>query len=72
MLTLDPRMEKAQHAMYAMLKERHLKADNMVATAWDAGLIVAEGLKKLGPKATAQQLKDYIANLTDFAGADGI
>jgi len=29
-LTLDPRMEKAQHDMYAVLKERNLKADNMV------------------------------------------
>jgi branched-chain amino acid transport system substrate-binding protein len=71
-LTLDPRMEKAQREMYAVLKERNLKADNMVATSWDAGLIVAEGLKKLGPNATPAQLKDYIANLTDFAGVDGI
>jgi branched-chain amino acid transport system substrate-binding protein len=71
-LTLDPRMEKAQHDMYAILKERNLKADNMVATSWDAGLIVAAGLQKLGPQATAAQLKDYIANLSDFAGVDGI
>ena len=71
-LTLDPRMEKAQHDMYAILKDRTLKADNMVATSWDAGLIVAAGLQKLGPQATAAQLKDYIANLTDFAGVDGI
>jgi branched-chain amino acid transport system substrate-binding protein len=71
-LKLDPRMEKAQHAMYAILKEHHLKADNMVATSWDAGLIVVAGLRKLGPTATAAQLKDFIANLTDFAGVDGI
>ncbi|HEY3917577.1 MAG TPA: ABC transporter substrate-binding protein, partial [Stellaceae bacterium] len=71
-LTLDPRMEKAQHEMYAILKDRNLKADNMVATAWDAGLIVSAALKKLGPQATAAQIKDYISNLTDFAGVDGI
>jgi branched-chain amino acid transport system substrate-binding protein len=71
-LTLDPRMEKAQHDMYAVLKTHNMKADNMVATSWDAGLIVAAGLQKLGPKATGTQLKDYIANLTDFAGVDGI
>lgn len=71
-LTLDPRMEKAQHEMYAILKDRKLKADNMVATSWDAGLIVAAGLQKLGPNATAAQLKDYVSNLTDFAGVDGI
>ncbi|HYL33729.1 MAG TPA: ABC transporter substrate-binding protein [Stellaceae bacterium] len=69
---LDPRMDKAQHAMYAILAAHHLKADNMVATSWDAGLIVVEGLRKLGPKATAAQLKDFIDNLTDFAGVDGI
>jgi branched-chain amino acid transport system substrate-binding protein len=71
-LTLDPRMEKAQHDMYAILKDRKLKADNMVATSWDAGLIVAAGLQKLGTGATAAQMKDYISNLTDFAGVDGI
>ncbi len=71
-LTLDPRIEKAQHDMYAILKEHKLKADNMVGTSWDAGLIVVAGLRKLGTKATAAQLKDYIANLADFAGVDGI
>jgi branched-chain amino acid transport system substrate-binding protein len=69
---LDPRVEKAQQAMYAVLKARGRKADNMVATSWDAGLIVIEALRKLGPKATAAQLRDYIANLTDFAGVNGI
>lgn len=71
-LTLDPRMEKAQHEMNAILGERKLKPDNMVATSWDAGLIVVEGLRKLGTQATAAQLKDFIAGLTDFAGVDGI
>jgi branched-chain amino acid transport system substrate-binding protein len=71
-LTLDPRMEKAQREMYAILKDRNLKADNMVATSWDAGLIVAAALRKIGPNATGVQLKDYISNLTDFAGVDGI
>ena len=71
-LKLDPRIEKAQQDMYAILKEHKLKADNMVGTSWDAGLIVVAGLRKLGTKATAAQLRDYIANLTDFAGVDGI
>ena len=54
------------------LAARNLKADNMVATSWDAGLIVVEGLRKLGPNATPAQLRDFIANLQDFAGIDGI
>ncbi len=71
-LTLDPRVEKAQHEMYAVLKAHGLKPDNMVATSWDVGLIVVAGLRKLGPDATAAQLRNYIANLTDFPGIDGI
>ncbi len=71
-VTLDPAMEKAQKEMYAILKDRNLKADNMVATSWDAGLIVVAALRQLGPDATAAQVKDYISNLTGFAGVDGI
>jgi len=71
-LQLDPRIEKLQHEMYSILAERGLKADNMVATSWDAGLIVVEALRKLGPDATADQLRQYIMGLTDFAGVDGI
>jgi len=69
---LDPRIEKAQHEMYAALQERGLRPDNMTATSWDAALIVVEGLRKLGPDATAEQLRQYIASLTDFPGVDGI
>jgi branched-chain amino acid transport system substrate-binding protein len=69
---LDPRIESAQQSMYATLMKRGLKADNMVATSWDAGLIVASALRKLGTGATAVQLRQYINDLKDFAGVDGI
>jgi branched-chain amino acid transport system substrate-binding protein len=68
---LDPRVEAAQHEMYAALKARGLRADNTQATSWDAGLIVVAALRALGPGATAAQVRTYIANLTDFAGVDG-
>jgi branched-chain amino acid transport system substrate-binding protein len=68
---LDPAIDSAQQSMYAALAKRGLKADNMVATTWDAGLIVASGLRKLGTGATAAQLRQYINGLTDFAGVDG-
>jgi branched-chain amino acid transport system substrate-binding protein len=69
---LDPRIEKVQHEMYAALAEDHLKADNSVATAWDPAAIVIAALRKLGPEATAVQIKDYISGLTDYPGVDGI
>ena len=72
LLKLDPRVEKAQHDMYSALAAHGLKADNMEATSWDAGLIVVSALKALGPNATAVQVRDYILNLTDFPGIDGL
>lgn len=72
LLTLDPRIETAQHAMYAALAEHKLKADNMEATSWDAALIIVAALRKLGPTATAEQIRQFIANLTDFPGIDGV
>ena len=39
--------------------------------SWDPALIVVAGLKKLGPKATAEQLRDFIRNLHGFAGSSG-
>jgi branched-chain amino acid transport system substrate-binding protein len=71
-LSLDPRVEMAQQGMYAILKKHGLKADNMVATSWDSGLIVVAALRKLGPSATGAQLRSYIADLVNFPGVDGI
>ena len=34
--------------------------------------IVLSGLRKIGPNATAEQLRDYILSLRGFAGVDGI
>ena len=72
LLTLDPRVESVQHAMYAALAERGLKADNNTAAPWDPALMIVAGLNKIGPGATADQLRQYIAGLSDFAGIDGI
>ena len=72
LVKLDPRVEKVQQRMYAILRKHGLKADNMVATSWDAGLIVVSGLRKLGLSTTGAQLRHYVANLTNFPGVDGI
>ncbi len=68
----DARVEAAQHAMYAELAKHGMKADNGIATSWDAGLIVIDALKALGPDATADQVRSYILNLADFPGIDGM
>jgi branched-chain amino acid transport system substrate-binding protein len=53
------------------------KAAGLVPTpdsgqGWDPPLIVVSALRKLGTNATADQIRDYILNLHDFAGVNGI
>ncbi len=72
LVTLDPRVEKAQHDMYAIMAKHGLKADNNTADTWDAALITITGLRKLGTDATPQQLRQWILGLHDFAGINGL
>lgn len=72
LITLDPRVEKVQHQMYKLLASAHLKPDNATGTAWDPALIVVSALRKLGPGASAKQIRNYIDNLTDFPGINGL
>lgn len=72
LLTLDPRVEKIQHEMYAILAKHGLKADNNTADTWDAALITIAGLRALGPDASAEKLRAWILALKDFPGINGI
>jgi branched-chain amino acid transport system substrate-binding protein len=58
--------------MYDALKRHDVPVDNHAATVWDAAMIVVDGLRKLGPTATAAQLRGYIDGLTDYAGVWGL
>jgi branched-chain amino acid transport system substrate-binding protein len=40
--------------------------------AWSTASIVVEALRKLGPEATAQQLRDYLQVLQGAASIDGM
>ena len=58
--------------MYGILKPAGLKSDNMTGTSWDVALVVVDALRKLGPNATADQIRHHIDTLTGFAGINGI
>jgi branched-chain amino acid transport system substrate-binding protein len=45
--------------------------DYLQTTAWDPIMIVVAALRKIGPNATADQIRDYIVNLTGFVGING-
>lgn len=71
-ITLDPRVEAAQAQMNKALGAHAIIADIAAACGWDAAMITVSALRKLGPDATPAQIRDYIANLTDFPGINGI
>lgn len=72
LVTLDARVEKAQHDMYAIIAKHGLQADNNTADTWDAALITVTGLRQLGADATPEQLRHWILGLKDFAGINGL
>ncbi|HEY8656058.1 MAG TPA: ABC transporter substrate-binding protein [Candidatus Limnocylindria bacterium] len=49
-----------------------VKPDIGTSLAWDPALIVITTLQKLGPNATAAQLREAIAGLKGFAGVNGM
>lgn len=72
MFELDPRVEERQKQFHAALAAANAKPDAMAALVWDPASIVVEALRKLGPQATAAQLRQYVADLTSFPGINGI
>jgi branched-chain amino acid transport system substrate-binding protein len=71
-ITLDPAVETAQQQFFDIFKAADAKPDLGATIAWDPAMIVIDALRHLGPDATAQQVRDYIANLKGFAGINGV
>jgi branched-chain amino acid transport system substrate-binding protein len=72
MFTLDPKVEEQQKKFYAVFKAANLNPDNMAELSWDPASRIIDALRKVGPKATAQQVKDHIVNDVGYAGINGI
>jgi branched-chain amino acid transport system substrate-binding protein len=53
------------------LKALGLRPDAGAFLSWDAANIYVAALKQLGPDATADQIRQYIANLHDWVGIHG-
>jgi branched-chain amino acid transport system substrate-binding protein len=65
------KMRDAVAQYYAAFKAAGLQPDVTQATPWDAAAIVVAALRKLGPNATASQIRSYIANLSGWTGVTG-
>jgi len=68
----DPGVAKAQARFAELFKAAGQTPDVASALSWDPAVTLIEALRKLGPEATATQLRDYLAALKGFAGIDGV
>ncbi|MGA2394871.1 MAG: ABC transporter substrate-binding protein [Candidatus Lustribacter sp.] len=66
----DRATKRAVDAYDAALSQLGVRPE-VQATAYDPALIVVDALRKLGPDATATQLRDYIAGIRNWVGANG-
>jgi branched-chain amino acid transport system substrate-binding protein len=62
----------AQKAYYASLDAAHVRGDFGELIPWDATMIVVNALRKLGPDASADQIRSYILGLHGWAGVEGV
>ena len=58
-------------AFVSIRKSASVVPTSMSGYSWDPTAIVVSAFQKLGPEATAEQIRAYIAGLQDFAGIDG-
>lgn len=56
---------------YNAFKAVGQRPDVIQTTAWDAAYLIVGALRKLGPNATAAQVREYIANLRGWTGVTG-
>ncbi len=63
--------KQVQAAFYDSFKAMGIVPDVSQSTAWDPLLIVIDALRALGPDASAETIRNYIANLHGFTGIDG-
>ncbi|HTI86158.1 MAG TPA: ABC transporter substrate-binding protein [Alphaproteobacteria bacterium] len=67
-----PEAEKAkQKEFFDAFKAANIQPDVASELAWDPAMILIDALRKLGPSATAAQVREYISKLKGFVGANG-
>jgi branched-chain amino acid transport system substrate-binding protein len=68
----DPAVAAAQARFDEVFKAAGQVPDVASALSWDPAVTIVDALRKLGPSATAAQLRDYLGKLKDYAGIDGV
>jgi branched-chain amino acid transport system substrate-binding protein len=68
---IDPAVDEAQRRFFTAFKTAGVAPDGPATLPWDPAMIVIDGLRRLGPQATASQLRDYLGDLADYPGIHG-
>lgn len=58
-------------AYLALFNAHGIKPDNGNSLAWDPAELVVAALRKIGPSATAEQLRAYLDGVTHYVGING-
>jgi len=67
-----PAQVEAKKAFLSAFNGTGVKPDAASSFAWDPAMLVVSALKKLGPAATADQVRDYLARLKGVSGINGV
>jgi branched-chain amino acid transport system substrate-binding protein len=71
-MQVSPQVAVAKQAFFSVFKNNGITPDAAATFSWDPALLVVSALKKLGPTASADDVRSYLASLRDFAGIYGV
>jgi branched-chain amino acid transport system substrate-binding protein len=68
----DPGVKAAQQTFVAAFAKAGVAPDIAAALAWDPAQLLVAALRKLGPDATPEAVRAWLASLKGWAGVDGV
>ncbi len=69
---VDAKTRAAIAQITAAYKAANLVPDQIALSAWDPASLLVEVLRRAGPDASPAKLRDALANLRDYGGANGL
>lgn len=64
-------VKRAQDRYFDELKRLSIRPESVTALPWDNANLIVDGLRKIGPDATATQLRDFLLAQRDWTGIEG-
>ncbi len=69
---LAPEVKEAQDEFYAAYRAENTAPDEAANLAWGPAMLLIDALRKLAPNASAAQVHEYLAQLKNHAGINGM